>query len=150
METVKFTKTARTLHWITLLLIISQFTSHFLIDSFPENDPAAGPFKLMHGSGGLLILLLTAFRIFWRWRHRPPALDGIAGWQINASAWAHRLIYVLLIAQPVSGMIAVNKPAFGAVHGALSVLLLLILAVHVGAALWHHFIAKDAVLRRMI
>jgi cytochrome b561 len=150
METTKYTRTARALHWITVLLIISQFTSHFLIDSFAENDPAAGPFKLMHGAGGLLILMLTLFRIFWRWRNTPPVLEGIAGWQIGASAWAHRLLYVLLIAQPVSGMIAANKPAIGAVHGGLSVFLLVTLAVHIGAALWHHFIAKDKVLRRML
>jgi cytochrome b561 len=150
METIKYTRTARALHWITVLLIVSQFTSHFMIDSFPENDPASGPFKLIHGAGGLLILIITLLRIFWRWRNRPPSLEGIAGWQISASAWVHRLLYVLLIAQPVSGIIAANKPAVGAVHGALSVLLLATLAVHIGAALWHHFIAKDKVLSRML
>jgi cytochrome b561 len=150
MATMKYTKTARVLHWITLLLIISQFTSHFMIDSFAENDPASGPFKFMHGVGGLLILAATSFRIFWRWRHQPPVLEGIARWQVGASAWVHRLLYFLLIAQPVSGMIAASKPAVGAVHGALSVVLLSTLFVHIGAALWHQFIAKDTVLKRML
>jgi cytochrome b561 len=148
--TVRYSRTARALHWVTLLLVISQFTSHFLIDSYGENNPASGPFKFMHGIGGLLILITTLFRIFWRWRNPPPALTGIASWQILASAWVHRLLYCLLIAQPVSGMIAANKPAAGVVHGTLSIILLTILTIHISAALWHHFVAKDKVLRRMI
>jgi cytochrome b561 len=150
MEIGKYTKTAKALHWLTLLLIISQFTSHFMIDSFAENDPASGPFKFMHGVGGLLILIVTLFRIFWRWRHQPPGLEGIAQWQVNASQWVHRLLYLLLIAQPVSGMIAANKPAIGAVHGALSLVLLATVTVHIVAAVWHQFIAKDEVLKRML
>jgi cytochrome b561 len=150
METEKYTKTARALHWITLLLIISQFVSHFMIDSFAENDPASGPFKFMHGSGGLLILTLTLFRIFWRWRHKPPVLERVPAWQVSASQWVHRLLYLLLVAQPVSGMIAASKPEVGAVHGALSLVLLATLTIHIGAALWHHFIAKDTVLKRML
>jgi cytochrome b561 len=146
----KYTRTARALHWITVALIISQFFSHFMIDSFADDDPASGPFRFMHGVGGLLILILTLFRIFWRWKNSPPELEGIASWQIGASKWVHRLLYMLLIAQPVSGMIAANKPAVGAVHGALSIILLLTVALHIGAALWHHFVAKDDVLRRML
>jgi cytochrome b561 len=86
----------------------------------------------------------------------------------------HGLLYVLIVALPVSGWVfnsahgyplqwfkLFNLPPLVAkddkvmniaviVHEYLFYVLLLVLVAHVGAALWHHFILRDNVLRRML
>jgi cytochrome b561 len=150
-EPTQYTRTAKWLHWLVALLVILQFVSHFMIDQFSPDDPAAGPFKLMHGSGGLLILILMLVRTFWRWRNPPPPLaETTPAWQRMASSLVHKAFYVLLIAQPITGMIAANNEKIGPLHGLLSAIIFGLALIHVGAALWHHFVQRDTVLRRML
>jgi cytochrome b561 len=149
IEMEKYTKTARVLHWLTVLLVISQFASYWIIVSLAEAERDTEPFELMHGIGGITLLVVTLFRLFWRWRNPPPALLGVSSWQAGLARSVHLLLYALLIAQPVSGILAVREELDGSVHGTLSLVLLVVIAVHVGAALYHHFIAKDGLLRRM-
>lgn len=163
---------ARLLHWSIVILIIVQF---FLADSADEMPD--GPAKLQvygqHASLGMLILLLAVARIGWRLADRGRPVPVGEGWMKKAAAAGHGLLYLLVLAQPLSGWAmwsaaghtaslfgAVQFPALvGAnpelhevledVHEFLFDALAAVAVLHVAAALYHHFVLKDDVLRRM-
>lgn len=122
---------------------------------------------------GLTILAVVLARLFYRLSHGAPADEPtILPWQKIASHVSHWALYVLLIVVPVLGYIGISYyPAlevFGVklpavtpanedtaktvfeVHGFLAWTIVAIASVHIAAALYHHFIRKDNVLRRML
>lgn len=132
-----------------------------------------------HKSFGITVLLLSVFRLIWRLTHKAPALpDGMQSWEIIAAKITHIGFYVLMIGVPLLGWAMVsasslpieNKlfyliplpdmPGVSAteatenrlklLHEIGAKLILFLFVLHVGAALKHHFIAKDGTLARMI
>jgi cytochrome b561 len=124
---------------------------------------------------GVTVFFLLLVRIGWRVTHQPPALpEQMSKLQRLASHIGHALLYLLMLAIPISGwlmssakgyqtvwfgmlpipdMLGKDKQlgdALAELHGALNGLLMLIVVVHVLAALKHHFIDRDPVLRRML
>jgi cytochrome b561 len=165
---------AQFFHWATVALIVFQF----VVIQYAEDLPR-GLAKLemyaRHKSVGITILGLAALRLAWRFANPiPPAPRDVAPWQRRAADVSHWLLYALLFALPLSGWTmssAANYPVswFGLVqlpdlvgageqlhetledvHEALANALLVIAGVHVLAALQHHFLRKDDVLRRML
>jgi cytochrome b561 len=164
---------AKFLHWAIVLLIVPQY---FLAEA--AHDLPNGVEKLQlytwHKSLGMLVLLLALVRIGWKLANR--GLPGPIGepWQRKAAAAGHGLLYLLILAQPLTGWLmssAANYPVtlFGwfqfpaligenhdlhesleEVHELLFTLMLVVVAVHIAAALYHHFILRDGVLRRML
>jgi cytochrome b561 len=123
----------------------------------------------------MAILALLALRLAWRLAGAVPALPAdLPAWERTAAHVGHALLYVLLVALPVTGWIvnsAANIPVrifglvplpaiveanqpladlFARVHLGLVVVFALLLAGHVGAALRHHWVRRDAVLVRML
>ncbi|MFD2029265.1 cytochrome b/b6 domain-containing protein [Ancylobacter dichloromethanicus] len=78
---------------------------------------------------------------------RPPRRSRVGG-----AAISHALLYGLLFALPITGTAAmyVDSAAFAPIHRVLTWSLLAVVVVHVSAALRHHLIRRDEVLRRMI
>jgi cytochrome b561 len=128
-----------------------------------------------HKSLGITLLLLLAMRLLWRATHAAPLPpEGSKPWQVRAAASSHLALYLLMIALPLSGWLSASTsivpwklwwliplPEIGApdpqlheiameLHEGLVWGLLVVLAVHVGAALWHHFVHRDEVLSRML
>lgn len=132
-----------------------------------------------HKSFGIVVLVLSVFRLIWRLTHKPPALpDGMKGWEIFAAKITHIGFYALMIGVPLLGWAMVsastlpieNKlfyliplpdmPGISAteaaekrlklLHEIGAKLILLLFVLHVGGALKHHFIEKDGTLARMI
>src|SRR5215467_9064169 len=128
-----------------------------------------------HKSLGMLILALLALRLLWRLSHRAPRLPWeMPLWERAAAQLSHFLLYALMLALPLTGWVissASNVPfkifwtiplpaiaapdkaladLFATIHGWLVTLLALVLVAHVGAALRHHYVRKDAVLSRML
>jgi cytochrome b561 len=123
---------------------------------------------------GLILLGLVLVRIAWRiWRGVPPEEPTLAVWQREASSLVHAWIYLGLIVVPLLGWIGVSLyPAltvFGgltlpglvapdqaksvavfAAHATAAFVLVGLVVMHVGAALYHHFIRRDGVLQRML
>jgi cytochrome b561 len=147
----RYSAAQKWLHWLIALLILWQFTSHFLIDIQVENSPTQGMLKASHGLSGLTILLLMLVRLGVRWRRGVPSLpdDMGAGTQRIAGV-THGALYLLVIVQTVSGFLAGSGilPPAGAVHGAIAIAIAALLALHIGAAFWH-LARGDAVGRRM-
>lgn len=165
---------ARILHWLMAALILSQALVGW-IGSDLERSPLKVDVLTAHKSLGITLLLLAALRLLWRWTHAvPPPPPGSKRWQIRASGLSHAALYLLMIALPLSGWLVASTsivpwklwwiipwPAIasadqqlheiaGELHEALVLGLVVILAVHAAAALWHHFVRRDDVLTRML
>jgi cytochrome b561 len=139
--------------------------------------PARGQYYLFHKSFGLLALLLVLCRIVWRASDRPPAPSARSANLADQSggicplgalcadadvcravgyllqSYSGRLMNWFGIAGlPVPSLTAPDnelRETLGDVHGTLAWALLVVIGLHVGAALFHHFVKKDATLARM-
>jgi cytochrome b561 len=171
----RYDAVAMSLHWfIAVLLIFMLFFGEDLI----KGKGAGGAFgPSLHVSIGSAILVLSVFRLVWRLINPPPAYPAsMASWEQMAAKAMHLLFYVLLIGLPLTGWLATPKflsekgammdlTVFGAfplpdapslglpmkgIHELGSNIGIALLALHVLAALKHHFINRDNVLRRML
>ncbi|MEH2564750.1 cytochrome b [Bradyrhizobium sp. AZCC 2289] len=157
------------LHWLLALMIIGLLClGFFVLADMPNTDPKKLDILVWHMAGGMFVLVLMILRlIIRRWSARPataatgsPRLDRLA-------SIAHRSFYVivfLMIASGwstgwlISGAFQPNGeplpstfavlPTFQA-HAALATLLAILIAAHIAAALYHQFVLKDGLLRRM-
>lgn len=170
----RFGTVAKAFHWLTLLLLIGSFTIAYSMVGM-----RISPQKLVlysyHKWVGVTIFLIVILRLAWRLRNPPPALpDNMSALQHRLAGLSHFLLYTILIVMPLTGWVmssARNLPLvylgliyipspFGVnqalgdamitVHFILSLTLLFLVSVHVLAALQHHFILRDDVLRRML
>lgn len=161
------------LHWLMAFLIFCMLGIGWLLPSIPGSWKS---FTIdLHKSVGITILMLLALRIGWRISQSNPALpDGLHGLQVLASKATHALLYALMFFMPLSGWAMssasgkslvlfdlfaipalVEKDRALAItlktlHGAIAYVLILVIALHVAAAFYHHFIRKDDTLKRML
>lgn len=170
----QYTSTAKVLHWLIALMIIGLFALGQYM-----SDLSMSPSKLQlyswHKWAGVTVFLLVLIRLGWRLLHAPPALPAqMSKRQQLASHASHTMLYVLMLAIPISGWLMSSAKGyqtvwFGVVplpdligkdkqigealaelHGSLNGLLMLIVSIHALAALKHHFIDRDDVLLRML
>ncbi len=160
------------LHWLTAALVVALWALGQSIDWFPKGDPRVFA-RSTHITLGIALALVLAARIPWRFGgggvHLPPA--GL-GWLDKIATIAHWLLYALLIATVALGIANAwvrgdtvfnlfTIPPFDASdkglretvedwHGLAANALLAVAFFHAAAALLHHFVWKDAVLRRML
>jgi len=160
-------------HWLLfLMLTFSVVMGNFLaaMPKGPEKFQAAG----MHKSFGAVLLMLILLRLVWRLINEVPRLpDGTTASEAFMAKAMHWGLYALMFAQPLSGIMmsqAAGIPVsffglfefpvfldkdpemakfFGAMHGTVWILLVLAVIGHAGAALHHHFVKKDNVLKQM-
>ncbi|NML31195.1 cytochrome b [Paraburkholderia antibiotica] len=163
---------ARTLHWLTVLLIASQFLIGWTMPDVHRDTLPVGLIAWHLGVGATLIAVIV-LRVVWRLTHRPkpeelPPLLGFAsrithfflylcllivpllGW-INASSrgWAVRLAG--LVRYPsLSSTGSAFGHEMGDVHGILAWVLFALIVLHILAALFHRFVLKDHVMQRML
>lgn len=170
---------AKTLHWVTVLLVIIAWTLGIFGDKLPEGS-AQKAGLLTHISIGLIILAVAVARIPWRIANPPPKFvvtefgRWLVEWTDPASRLMHYVLYGLLVAVPVVG-IAVQfaqghaLPLLGLgeipspwaadkafahgikeVHEVLANLLVILAVFHMTAALVHHIVFRDDTLKRML
>jgi cytochrome b561 len=172
-EALRYSKPAVVLHWLVALLIFVAFPLGVYMHELPLSPDKLKLYSY-HKWIGITLLLLVAMRVGWRLTHTPPPLPaGIAAWQRHASAVVHGLLYVLMIAIPLSGWLMSSAKGFqtvwfgvlplpdlidkdkalgdllAEVHKFLNFTLLAMVILHVGAALKHHFIERQPFLQRM-
>jgi cytochrome b561 len=170
----RYGSVAQALHWLVAALVLGQFGLGWTMSDLPLSQLKFNLYQL-HKSLGLTIFALVIVRLAWRLRHPPPPLPaGLPAWERAAARTTHALFYVLLLVQPVIGVLQSNAANFplvvwgvlplpaliGAdealgetlveVHEIVARVLLVLIALHVAAALRHHFLLKDDVLRRML
>ena len=157
-------------HWVSAVLVLGLWTLGQTIDWFPRGD-ARSIARSSHIVLGALLAAVLVMRLLWRRSGgaKLPVTD--PGLQGQVAVWMHYLLYVLMVAIVVLGFASVwfrgdtifwllKIPAFDPsnkelrktavdLHGLLANIMLSLAALHAGAALWHHFVTKDSVLRRM-
>jgi len=165
---------ARLLHWTLAALVFAQMALGWAAASW-RLSPMKLDLFVWHKSAGMLILALTIVRLGWRLANPVPALPGgMPRWERRAARASHAALYLLAFMMPLSGWVvssaagvpfrlfwllavpAIAAPdkavadAAASVHLALFVVLSLLLCVHVGAALRHHYLQHSDVLSRML
>ena len=145
------------LHWLVFGLLVLQYLLHEPItEAFDMIEdgltPAFHPLVAAHVFGGFLIFVLVAARLYIRIeRGVPPLPDTDPPLQRMAAHITHYSLYALLVALPVSGAVAWfrgNDVAADA-HSVMRALLLALIALHVGATLYHQVMMKDGLMQRM-
>ena len=113
---------------------------------------AAAPGFVPHVAFGMAILALVLLRLVVRLRRGVPEAPGVPGsLQVKAADWGHRLIYLLTIAVPLGGMsIWFGGMDNGDVHGFFANALMIVVLGHALMALYHQYVLKDGLLRRMM
>ena len=159
------------LHWLTAGLVLILWTLGQTIDFFPKGAPKIDA-RSVHITLGATLGLVMLVRVFWRasaGRKLPPAGQGWLG--VTAKV-VHYGLYVLVavtvvlgicnawqrgdvlfnvykIPQLIPGDRALRR-AFGELHGDCADIVLIVAGLHAAAALAHHYLLRDRVLRRML
>lgn len=146
------------LHWIVAALVAGQYLFNEPIarawDAAAKGLPVSfSPLILAHVAGGVLILALVVWRVILRSTGATPPAPGNEPALLRLAARiVHWGLYGLLAAMSVSGMAAWfgGVDAAAAAHGALKVLLIALIALHVLAVAFHHLVLRNPILKRMI
>lgn len=174
----RYGSVAKTLHWLIAFAIIGLLVVGKYMHGLPDNDPDKFALYQMHKSFGISVLVLTVVRILWRVTNKvPPLPAGMPAWQRWGAHLSHFGLYALMLAIPLSGWAVASSSPFGIptllfgaaelpnlpvandrdthefyeeAHELLGNLMILLLIVHVVAALKHHFVDRDTVFRRML
>jgi cytochrome b561 len=167
---------ARMLHWIVAVLIFVQVFGGLTMVWYASSTNFAAPSSQMydaHKLGGLLILALVVARFAYRLHNGAPADEPtLEPWQKSISHLTHWGLYGLLFAVPLCGWLAasyfgefmpfgIKLPALAGkdpasadqmfrLHQILAFVLIGLISMHITAAIYHHTVRKDSVLRRML
>jgi len=161
---------SRLLHWtVSIMIFILLGAGYYMTSEPPKYDVYP-----IHKATGFVLLILVILRLTWRLNNTNPDLPSTTPhWQAVAANLNIKVLYALMLAQPISGILmslydghAISVyglfiiPAFvkneklsilaKEFHSAFAVLLILAITLHVLGGLYHHFIRKDNVLVRMI
>lgn len=144
------------LHWLIVLLFAFNYSfggaMGRIFKTHLKGEVVATWPGMIHVYVGLAMFWLVVLRMIVRWRlGAPAALIGDAQWMVVASFWTHRLLYALMLLMPWAGLTAwyVNIKLAADVHVILMNTLLIVAGLHAAAALYHHFVLKDGLLKRM-
>lgn len=109
----RYSNVAAAFHWITVLLVIAQAVVGFGFHRFAaEGTPERMELFTWHKTIGPLILLVTLARLAYRLNNPPPPFTPeLPRWERLAAVWNHRLFYILLIAMPLVGLVAISGGA---------------------------------------
>jgi len=167
-----YSPATKMMHWLMALIIIGLLVAGTVLENM-----ANGPDKLelmsLHKSFGVLALLLLFLRIPLRIINPVRPLKSMSDADILKAKVVKVLLYLLMLIMPVSGILMVQSAGYsvamfgwelpamigehaqvndmaGLVHGIASKILMVVILLHIGAALFHHYIRRDETLRRMI
>jgi cytochrome b561 len=168
----RYSGVAIALHWLLAVLIVGTFCVGLYMHELPFS-PTRLKLYNWHKWAGVTILALSALRLLWRLTHRPPADPPMPAWQRWAAHGAHWALYALFFLVPLAGWAYSSAAGFPIVvfgvlplpdfvapdraladilkqrHATLAFALAAVVALHIAAALKHHFIDRDGLLDRM-
>ena len=174
MQQVRYSGVAMLLHWLIAAAVAANFIIPETLEGLPHEQymDAMWPHKAL----GLIIFVLVVLRLIWRLVNAPPPLpSSFKPWERVLAKASHTLFYVILLAMPVVGYIANSYDGsdvnvFGLftvprlpvpaddefahklfhLHGAVGTALLVLIGLHVLAALKHQFVDRNGELYRML
>ena len=163
-------------HWVIVVMILAQYALTSITEDLPAGVAKLGTLA-QHKSVGITILALAVLRLVWRRLNKPspPLPADLKRYERFLAHLTHHGLYFLLLALPLSGwmmssakhypvswfglgrplpdLVPANETLFGVLketHELLSTALIAVAALHALAALHHHFVRKDSILRRML
>jgi cytochrome b561 len=168
----RYSLIAIALHWLLALALLGALGFGVYMTDLPMS-PSRLKLYNYHKWAGITILALSAARLLWRLSHRPPEDVAMHAWQRRAAHATHWALYALFFAVPLSGWAHSSASGFPVVwfgvlplpdlapvdrslaqtlklvHNVFAFLLASLVVVHVAAALKHHLVDRDGLLRRM-
>lgn len=168
-----FGTVARAFHWAMAALILVTIAFIETRGWFPRGTYFRGAFRDWHLQIGVVIFALVWFRLFWRFANIvPPVVPPLPAWQRMLSHVVEWSFYFLMIILPVLGVAAVqgegrtvallgmSLPTFVGVdkdwahrvedlHETLGNVMLVLIGLHVAAAIYHRVVRKDNTVARM-
>ena len=158
------------IHWISAVLIVALIISGFRAANTVDAAAKATVLQF-HAAAGVTVLVLTLARIAWWYfaDDKPPAVGGLPPLQERLGKAVHVIFYVVILGMAASGIGVLVLSGAGAIlfagapgqlpdfwnylprvpHRIGALLLFALLVLHVGAALYHHFVRRDRLLARM-
>lgn len=171
----RYDRVAMTLHWLVAIGVIAQILLGLWMIDIPKLPAGVRAYWFnLHKSIGITLGVLIVLRLAWRATHRPPPLPStMPRWQVRAAGASHLLLYACMIAMPLAGYLGsvfsgypiryfgltlpgwgwkdeALKDFFSSVHFITALLLMLLITLHVLAALKHLWIDRDGVFHRML
>jgi cytochrome b561 len=157
----------RTMHWIGVVLILIGYLTS---DGMEHSAGLAGSWHVLAGLG---LLLLVVPRFLFHWKYRARLTSAQPGATNRIASLVHWALLVFVVVQPLLGILAVwsegdalplpftslaiASPFAGGIgdwpgelHEVVGNLFYGVIGLHAAAALWHHFVRRDPVLRRML
>lgn len=165
--------TAKLLHWLVVALLVVQYAIGWLMPDI-HGSMLPGNAMILHLSLGLTILAIVLVRLLWRLTHPVAPESSLPRWQRVSSEGVHWLLYLGVLTTTVTGwifasyrgwsvkyffvvplpMLASKSPAgvkmLDGWHQAAEWTLLVLVAIHIGAALAHIFLYRDRIMQRML
>jgi cytochrome b561 len=141
------------LHWlIAILIVIAWLTGEGGEEAMEAVEDGGTAGFVPHVAVGLAILVLVVVRVLVRLGRGAPAAPGAPGsLAVLAADWGHRLIYLMMLAVPLGGIATFFLGLdVGEVHGLAANVLMLVVLGHALMALYHQYVLKDGLLRRMM
>jgi len=159
-------------HWTTALLL-TVAAGTFLARECVEATSARAVLLAVHEQAGMWVLVTVLLRLVLRLQSSPAPSSNDAAWQRGIAAAVHGLLYLATLSMPLLGwaaaqargeairLLGVPLPTWIRSrdldladdlierHGLVAWALLALVLLHVAAALWHHFVLHDGLLRRM-
>jgi cytochrome b561 len=170
----KYGAIAKCFHWVMALAILMMLAVGFIMTDLPMSPDKFRVYGI-HKSIGALILIAAFLRLFWRFINIVPELPAdIPTWQKLGAHGSHVALYILMFVMPLSGWLMSSaagfqvsvfgwfllpnliapspglRKIFGIAHEVLAFAIIGLVSLHILAALKHHFIDKDTILRRML
>jgi cytochrome b561 len=156
-------------HWLMFLLVLMMLlVGKFMMPGIPNDNPQKAGMLQVHAYIGALIAVLLVVRLILRFTvKRPVPADAGSGFLNTLAKIVHFLLYFILAGMALSGLGLFQLADLSAVfagtipypdffqypprlgHGMFSTLLLLLIIIHFGAAMYHQFMRKDHLLSRM-
>ncbi|KVD78931.1 cytochrome B [Burkholderia sp. ABCPW 14] len=167
----RYNRPAVFFHWAIFLLVAFAYLS--IEVRGPKGTDSRVFWSNVHYLSGTLVLTFAVLRIVWRFASRAPGALPQPALLSLLSELAHLALYVFIVAQPLLGIMTLNfagKPVtlawidwsftlFGPnpglrswikdAHEVIGNVFYYVIGLHALAALWHHFVKRDATLRRM-
>lgn len=170
----RFSSVSIALHWVMVVLIAAGYAAILLRENFPKGTDLREGLKTWHFMIGLTILLLVIIRVIVRLTSRkPPVTPEPPAWQRRLGNMVHVALYAFMLGMPLAGwvilsaagktipfyglelpaLVGQSKALAGQVkewHETAGTIGYYLIGLHAAAALFHHYIAKDDTLRRML
>ncbi|NKB97055.1 MAG: hypothetical protein GKR90_00950 [Pseudomonadales bacterium] len=170
---VDYSIAQKVIHWVmSLLLILDLFVAQKFDTALEDWDRFES--RSDHATLGTIVAVLFIYRLYLRFRYgAPPLPDAMPAWQQKAARWGHITLYLLIGVLVTSGIAtAINATSeitlfasfvltsgqsdgslfqtLRPIHEFATNAIIVLIAAHFLAALYHQFFEKDQVLKKML